>query len=115
MSLGAIGRWTAIVLLLLAAWSSVLSPKAAAGEEEARKVKTRVQPAYPELARTMHLSGTVKMIVVVAPNGNVESVKPMGGHPLLVEAAMDAVKRWKFEPAPKESTMVMEFKFSGGM
>ncbi len=63
----------------------------------------------------MHLSGTVRMIVVVAPDGSVESARAMGGHPLLVESAKDAVKRWKFQPGPKETTTVVEFKFSSGM
>jgi len=35
----------------------------------------------------------------------------VGGHPLLVNAAMDAIKKWKFEPAPEESTGIVEFKF----
>ena len=55
--------------------------------------------------------GTVKLAVVVAPNGTVKSSKAMGGHPLLVNAAMDAVRQWKFEPAATESTGVVEFKF----
>jgi TonB family protein len=59
----------------------------------------------------MSITGTVKVLVVVAPNGNLKSTKVVGGHPLLVNAAMDAIKRWKFEPAPEESTGIVEFKF----
>ena len=47
----------------------------------------------------MSIAGTVRLAVVVAPNGTVKSSKPVGGHPLLVNAAMDAMKQWKFEPA----------------
>ncbi len=76
-----------------------------------RRAKTRVQPAYPELARKMNITGTVKVEVVVAPNGTVKDAKVVGGHPLLATAALDAVKKWRFEPAPGESTGIVDFKF----
>lgn len=84
---------------------------AQAHEEPTRKTKTKVAPVYPDVARRMSITGTVKVLVVVAPNGNLKSTKVVGGHPLLVNAAMDAIKRWKFEPAPEESTGIVEFKF----
>src|SRR5437773_11866673 len=59
----------------------------------------------------MSITGTVKVLVVVAPNGNLKSTKAVGGHPLLVNAAMDAIKKWKSEQAPEESTGIVEFKF----
>ncbi len=79
-----------------------------------RKVKIKVSPAYPEIARKMGLSGTVKLELVVAPNGNVKETKVIGGHPILVTAALDAVKKWRFEPASVESTGTVEFKFAPG-
>ena len=82
-----------------------------AREELTRKTKTKVAPVYPDVARRMSITGTVKVLVVVAPNGNLKSTKVVGGHPLLVNAAMDAIKKWKFEPAPEESTGIVEFKF----
>ena len=66
---------------------------------------------YPELAKRMSISGVVKVEVVVAPNGSVKSTKVVGGHPLLVNAAVDAVKKWRFETASEETTGVVEFKF----
>jgi outer membrane biosynthesis protein TonB len=48
---------------------------------------------------------------VVAPNGSVKSTKVVGGHPLLVNAAVDAVKKWRFDTASEESTGIVEFKF----
>jgi TonB family protein len=80
-------------------------------EELSRKAKVRVEPVYPDVARRMSIAGTVRLAVVVAPNGTVKSSKPVGGHPLLVSAAMDAMKRWKFEPATTESSGIVEFKF----
>jgi len=80
-------------------------------EELARKAKTKVLPVYPEVARRMSIAGTVRLAVVVAPNGTVKSEKPVGGHPLLVNAAMDAMKQWRFEAGPTESSGIVEFKF----
>jgi len=80
-------------------------------EELTRKAKTKVTPVYPDVARRMSIAGTVRLAVVVAPNGTVKSSKPIGGHPVLVNAAMDAMKQWKFEAAPTESSGVVEFKF----
>ena len=76
-----------------------------------RKVKSRSNPVYPEIARRMSISGTVKVEVVVSPNGSVKSSKIVGGHPVLATAALDAVKKWKFEPASEETTGVVELKF----
>ncbi len=80
-------------------------------EELTRKPKTKVAPVYPDVARRMNVSGTVRLSVVVAPNGTVKSSKAIGGHPVLVNAAIDAMKHWKFEPAPTESSGIVEFKF----
>ncbi len=80
-------------------------------EELSRKAKTKVLPIYPDVARRMSIAGTVRLAVVVAPNGTVKSSKPVGGHPLLVDAAMDAMKQWRFEPGPTESSGIVEFKF----
>lgn len=92
--------------------ATTLSPTPMHAQEElARKVKNKVAPVYPDIARKMSISGTVKVVVVVAPNGNLKSTKLVGGHPLLVNAAMDALKQWKFEPASEESTGTVEFKF----
>jgi TonB family protein len=79
-----------------------------------RKVKSKVAPMYPEIARKMGLTGTVKLQVIVAANGTIKDTKVIGGHPILVNAAVDAVKKWRFEPAAAESTGTVEFKFDPG-
>lgn len=81
-------------------------------DEGKRKVKTKVAPAYPDLAKRMGVTGKVKMEVVIAPDGRVKSVRALGGHPLLVQACQDAMKEWKFVPGPEESTQVMECNFT---
>jgi len=79
------------------------------GDEINRRAKARVQPLYPELARKMSISGTVKVEVTVAPNGTVKEARIVGGHPVLANAALDAARKWRFEPASAESTGVIEF------
>ena len=76
-----------------------------------KRVKSRVQPTYPELARRMAVKGTVKLMVTVGTNGKVKSTKVVGGHPVLVGASEDAIRRWKFEPASDEVTGIVEFTF----
>ena len=80
-------------------------------EEGKRKVKTKVTPSIPELARRMNITGKVKVEVVIAPDGRVKSSRAVGGHPVLVQACLDAIKEWKFEPAPEETTQMVEFDF----
>ena len=85
--------------------------QATQNDEIIRRAKNRVQPAYPELARKMNITGTVKIEVIVAPNGTVKAARIVGGHPVLANAALDAAKKWRFEPAANESTGVIDFKF----
>ncbi len=89
-----------------------VSMMSAQDEEGARKATVRIKPAYPELAKRMSVSGTVKIEVLVAPDGDVKGSKPIGGNPVLIQAAETAVKRWKFEPASKPSTEVVTFRFN---
>jgi protein TonB len=105
-----VGIWNAIALLGLVL-SLGYPPPTLAQSELNRKVKTKVAPVYPELARRMNLRGTVKLMVVVLPSGNIKDTKVMGGNPILVNAAMDALKKWRFEAAPEESSGTVEFKF----
>jgi len=83
-------------------------------DEGKRKVKAKVAPAYPELAKRMNVSGKVKIEVVITPDGRVKSTRVIGGHPLLVQACQDAVKEWKFASAPEETTQIVEFEFNAG-
>lgn len=82
-----------------------------AADDSARKIKSKINPQYPEMARRMNVSGSVKLELLVAANGQVKSVKPLGGHPLLIDAAQNAVKQWKYEPGA-EATEVVEIRFT---
>jgi TonB family protein len=80
-------------------------------DELIRRAKMKVAPQYPELARKMNITGTVKVEVVVSPNGTVKDARVVGGHPVLASAALDAAKKWRFEPSTAESSGVIDFKF----
>jgi TonB family protein len=107
-----IARGAIAALLILSMLSVCASVPCLAQESVNRKVKTKIAPAYPEVARRLGISGTVRLAVVVAPNGTVKTTTAVGGHPVLVNAAMDAVRKWKFEPAGAESTGTIEIKFA---
>jgi len=106
----------AAVLLAIVITSTVLGPRNAVGqtsqsEEINRRAKSKVQPPYPDLARKMNITGTVKIEVTVAPNGTVKEARVVGGHPVLASSALDAARKWRFEPSTSESSGVIEFKF----
>lgn len=102
--------FAAVVLLVLAV--SLASSQQMLIEEGKRKAKNKVNPNYPELARRMSIGGKVKVEVVIAPDGHVKSARALGGHPVLVQSCLDAVREWRFETAPEETTQVVEFTFS---
>ena len=77
-----------------------------------RKVLSKVAPTYPNLARKTNIHGTVKLGVVIAPDGRVESTKVIGGNPVLIQAALDAVRKWKYEAGPQRTSEVVELKFN---
>lgn len=83
-----------------------------AQEQSARKLLTRVQPKYPEYLQTHEIGGTVRLNVTVTPSGNVKSIAPIGGNPILVDAAMDAVKQWKYAPSESSDTFEVKLEFN---
>jgi TonB family protein len=101
----------AVLALAVAAGPTHAGAQQVQSEEIVRRAKNKVQPAYPELARKMNIAGTVKIEVVVAPNGTVKEARVVGGHPVLANAALDAARKWRFEPSAVESSGVIDFKF----
>ena len=99
-----------IAILVCSAGASAQNSNAE--DASKRQVKSRTDPAYPALAREMHVNGKVKIEVTVAPDGAIRNTKVLGGSPLLVRAAVDAVKNWKYDPAPRETTETVEFVFN---
>lgn len=61
----------------------------------------------------MNITGMARVLVTVAPDGNVETVKELGGNPVLVAALVKAVKKWKYEPAEHQSEFEVKYNFVG--
>jgi TonB family protein len=80
--------------------------------ESGRRVVSKVVPQYPGIARSMKIQGTVRADVVVAPNGKVTSIEVKGGHPLLAQAAQEALRQWKWEAASHETHESVELRFT---
>jgi TonB family protein len=92
-----------------------LGQTSALGQSEqstgARKVVRQVVPQYPFMARQMSLSGTVKLEAVVRADGEVKTVLVEGGHSILVQSALSAVRAWKWQKSDHETTELLEFAF----
>ena len=76
-----------------------------------RRIVQQSTPAYPDLARSMALQGIVKLEAVVAADGSVKATAIRGGHPVLAQAAANAVRFWRWEPSGHESHEIVEIKF----
>jgi TonB family protein len=100
---------TGVIVALTLTLASAQSANVSSASD--RKIATRVAPAYPELAKKMHIHGAVRVEAIVRPNGTVKSTRVLGGNPVLVDAAQDAVSKWKFEPGQSETTEVVQLAF----
>ena len=100
-----------LVLISLLAISIPSLAQTDTPEQTVRKVTNRVVPGYPAMARQLNLSGTVKLEALVLPTGNVKSIQVVGGNPLLIQSAQNAVRDWKWEKAEHETTELVEFRF----
>jgi TonB family protein len=79
---------------------------------DARAVKSRVAPVYPEIAKRMRIGGEVKVEATVNALGKVTGAKAVSGNRMLTTAAEDAVRQWKFEPGSGESTVDVAVNFA---
>lgn len=77
-----------------------------------RKLKSKVMPDYPTIARQLSLHGKVRIEATVSADGHVSNTTIVGGNPVLASAAVDAVKKWRFEAGPKDTTELIEIDFA---
>ena len=111
--------WFLFATVALSAASVSFSPVRALAQDASadvkdhggRKVKTSVKPTYPDVARQLHITGTVRLEATVAPDGKVRDTRVLGGSPLLAQEATNAVKKWKYEDAPKETVETVEIVY----
>jgi TonB family protein len=105
------------VLILFAVLLSSAFPIAPAAaqtsqpQSTARKVKVSVPPEYPELARKMNIQGLARVLANVNADGTVAGVKELGGNPILLDALVQAVRKWKYESADHESQIEVKYEF----
>jgi periplasmic protein TonB len=83
---------------------------------QAAMLTKRVEPVYPPAVIEARLMGVVKLSVVLAPDGKVQQIQVDGGHPLLIPAAVEAVRQWEYKPTllngkPVEVVTVVEVVF----
>ncbi len=82
------------------------APLQVSRDEAAKHIRHKVEPVYPPIAKAAHVMGQVVMKVSVAPDGKVSNVKVVSGPPLLIEAAVDAVKLWSYVPFQSDGSAV---------
>ena len=82
------------------------APVAVGGNVVPAKLVSSVPPIYPTLARNQHISGNVQVDALIDATGHVTTMKVISGPTLLHQAAMDALKQWKYEPAALDGKAV---------
>lgn len=114
-------KWPARAVLATALCGLLCAPAAIAFQAQndiqiqttgpERKIKVRIAPEYPELAKRTKITGVARVEMLVMADGSVKTVKEVGGNPVLLNALVSAVKKWRYEPASKESVMEVKANF----
>ena len=91
-------------------------PRISAAEAESRLMK-KVDPVYSQMARLAHVQGEVVLNIVISSEGKVVDVRELGGHPILIQAAIDAVNQWQYKPylvhgEPQAVATIVHVKFT---
>jgi periplasmic protein TonB len=89
------------------------------GQVAAAKLIYHPSPAYPALAGRVRVQGTVRLQAVISKDGTIENLTVLSGHPLLIPAALDAVRQWRYQPTllngvPVEVETTIEINFTLG-
>ena len=90
------------------------------GNVQSAKMIRQVQPVYPQIAKTAHVQGTILLHAIIAKDGSVQELTYVSGPPLLMKAAQDAVREWRYqptllngEPVEVETTISVIFTLGG--
>jgi TonB family protein len=93
------------------------APVPIGGDVKPAKLLKSVQPVYPQMARTQHVSGNVQIDALIDADGNVGAMKVLSGPALLRDAALQSLKQWKYQPAELDGkptsmhlTVVLQFR-----
>ena len=101
------GLGMAALVLFSVSTSDIVAQNAPA----ARKLVYKVVPKYPPELKQNAIGGIVRLSVSVNPSGSVERIRPLGGNPILVDAAATAVKQWKYAPSDRSTTTDVQLDF----
>ena len=98
----------------------ILGKPVPVSEASLAELAHRVEPVYPRIAILTHQEGRVQLHAIIAKDGSIRSLEVMSGHPLLAEAAMDAVRQWRYhpyklngEPVEVETFITVNFRATG--
>ena len=87
----------------------------------AGQIITKTTPVYPPIARAAHVGGTVVLHAIIAKDGSIQQLSVISGPPMLVGAATDAVRQWRYkpyllngEPTEVDTTITVNFNLNGG-
>jgi TonB family protein len=98
------------LLRTILVWALLVSSGTAVAEDLHRKLRNKVTPVYPELAKKLGIVGLVRLELRVGSDGKIKTVFVKGGHPVLAEAAERAVEKWRYAPGAEE-TLAVEVNF----
>lgn len=96
--------------------TKVTGPVRPGGNVRPPQLLREVKPAYPALARQARVQGTVRIEAIISREGIIRDARVVGGHPLLIAAALDAVRQWQYRPTslngePVEVALALEVNF----
>jgi TonB family protein len=106
--------YTLLVTLFIAPNFASAEDSSSPASPSSRKVVEKIEPVYPMLARRNHLTGSVKLRVLISPDGRARDIEVLGGNPVFVDNATESVKKWKWSSTDRETTEVVELKFNSG-
>jgi protein TonB len=99
--------------------AAVVAPLRVSHMNEGNLIR-KVQPVYPPLARSARIQGVVELQAVISKAGSIENLRVLTGHPMLVSAAVEAVRQWRYrpyilnnEPVEVETQITVNFSLSG--
>jgi TonB family protein len=112
---GALKNALAAFGLTLLVLLAPVSPSAAQVErvdKSNRKVVRTSEPDYPIIVKNAHIGGSVRLSVTVLPNGDVARVDILGGNPIFVASAINAIRKWKYAPAASQTKEEVQINFT---
>jgi TonB family protein len=101
-----------LLVTLLVLTTSIAPALHAQTENNTRKIIYRIEPEYPPDLKRIGIGGYVRVDATISPSGTVEAATVTGGNPILAEAAVKAVKKWKYAPMDSRTKASLSFHFT---